>query len=476
VTVEGGELARPAAALIDDELFRDLPRPSVQATNKPFGVMVTGIGGTGVVTISNLIGAAAQAEGKVVQALDLTGLAQKFGAVYCHLKVAEQANQLHATRLSTGQCDVLIGADIVTAASDDSLSRLRKNATWAVVNDHATVTGAFTRDRDFTVPIDAQRSAIEHFCGQGRVSFVDATQLAERLTGNTIGANIMLLGFACQMGWLPVTFQALDRAIEANGVNVKGNLLVFKLGRLLAQDPEKVRRLANENAPQQDSLVLSETLDQLVERRMRDLSAFQNDAVASWYRERVDLIRGREVQISAGTLPLTNAVARNLFKLIAYKDEYEVARLFTDGAFLKGVRQTFAGRYRLRFHMAPPIFARTDPNTGRPKKREFGPWMMIAMRWLAKGKVLRGTAFDPFGRSPERRAERALVREYERVIADIAAQLTKDNAPAALALARWPEAIRGYGPVKEQSIAKARASLPALVDAFHHAEVMAAVA
>ncbi|WP_306341415.1 2-oxoacid:acceptor oxidoreductase family protein [Sphingobium sp. Z007] len=204
VTVEGGERARPAGIDYENALFDSLPEPAVRGTEKSFGVMVTGIGGTGVVTISNLIGAAAQAEGKSVQALDLTGLAQKFGAVYCHLKVADNADQLRATRLSVGQCDLLIGADLVTAASDESLSRLRSGATVAVVNDHATVTGAFTRDRDFTVPVFAQRAAIERFCGAGRVTFIEATELAEQLTGNTIGANIMLLGFTCQMGWLPV--------------------------------------------------------------------------------------------------------------------------------------------------------------------------------------------------------------------------------------------------------------------------------
>ncbi|WP_182914101.1 DUF6537 domain-containing protein [Sphingobium terrigena] len=419
-----------------------------------------------MVTISNLIGAAAQAEGKSVQALDLTGLAQKFGAVYCHLKVADNADQLRATRLSVGQCDLLIGADLVTAASDESLSRLRSGATVAVVNDHATVTGAFTRDRDFTVPVFAQRAAIERFCGAGRVTFIEATELAEQLTGNTIGANIMLLGFTCQMGWLPVGHGSLEQAIESNGVAVPANLQAFALGRMLAHDPAAVTKLAEAGKPRRDSLAMSETVDELVERRRVDLVAYQGEALAARFLSLVESARQAEKLIAPLSSSLTEAVARNFYKLLAYKDEYEVARLFSDGTFLDTLKQGFSGDYTLRFHMAPPIFSKLDPATSRPRKREFKPWMLYGLRFLSKFNGLRGTVLDPFGYSEERRAERALIERYEMFMRDILGQLSVVKFDHALALARWPQMIRGYGPVKTESMIKADLALPSLRAAF----------
>ncbi len=466
VTIEGGELAKPQGIVIDASLFADLPEPKVQPTEDVFGLMVAGIGGTGVVTISNLIGAAAQAEGKAVQALDLTGLAQKFGAVYCHLKVADNADELKATRLSVGQCDVLIGADIVTAASDDSLSRLRSGTSVAVINSHATVTGAFTRDRDFTIPVSDQQAAIERFCGQGRVTFVEATELAEKLTGNTIGANIMLLGFACQMGWLPVTHASLERAIQENGVAVKANLQVFALGRLLAHDPDAVYALTEAADPHRDSLQLSETLDQLIARRRKDLVVYQNEALAGRYMALVETTRAREQAATPNSSVLAEAVARNFYKVLAYKDEYEVARLYTDGAFLETVRRGFTGDYKLNFHMAPPLLSRVDPATGRPKKRAFGPWTMRMFSLLSRGKGLRGTRLDPFGYSEERRAERALIETYEALIGDVLPRLTAANHDAAVALARWPDMIRGYGEIKAESMRDAAVALDRLKAEF----------
>ena len=455
VTVEGGTLAKPRGVSISADLFGDLPMPEVRDTGEVFGLMVAGIGGTGVVTISNLVAAAAQAEGKAVQALDLTGLAQKFGAVYCHLKVVDDPSLLKATRLSVGQCDVLIGADIVTSASDDALSRMHMGKSVAVVNDHQTVTGAFTRDPEFTVPISAQRAAIERFCGQDRATFVDATRLAERLTGNTIGANIMLLGFACQKGWLPVHAQSIEAAIEANGVAVNANLEVFRVGRLLAHDPTAVERLAAGGAATRDSLLLSESVDDLIDRRKRDLVAYQNEAYAQRFAELLGSFASRAEAVRPGDCELIEIVARNYYKLLAYKDEYEVARLFTDGAFLDSIKQGFTGDFKLAFHMAPPIFSRTDPATGRPAKRKFGQGMLVALRLLARLKKLRGTHFDIFGYSEERRAERGLIADYETTIAEVVEHLNADNWEAAAELLAWPELVRGYGPVKHANIEKA---------------------
>ena len=464
VTIEGGVLAKPTAVAVAADQFSALPEPSLRSTEEVFGLMVAGIGGTGVVTISNLIGAAAQAEGKAVQALDLTGLAQKFGAVFCHLKIADDPTDLKATRLSVGQCDVLIGADIVTAASDESLSRLRRDVSVAVVNDHETVTGEFTRQRDFEVPVADQRQAIERFCGDGRATFFDATVIAEQLTGNTIGANILMLGFASQSGWLPVKPASIDRAITSNGVAVKANLEVFALGRLLAHDPAAVYALAKSGTAPAESLVLSDTVDELIDRRRQDLVAYQNEAYAERFSDLVNEVRRREQSVKRGSTELVEAVARSYYKLMAYKDEYEVARLFTDGKFLDSVRREFSGSYKLKFWMAPPLFSRIDPATGRPKKREFGSYLLPLLRVMAKCRGLRGTAFDPFGYSAERREERALVQEFERDIRQVLERLTSENHGRAVAFARWPDAVRGYGPVKAKS----------LVDSVNEREILRA--
>ena len=470
VTIEGGTLAKPRGVTAADVLFADLPVPAVAAIDDICGVLVTGIGGTGVVTVANLIGAAAQAEGKAIQSLDLTGLAQKFGSVHCHLKIADDPSKLKATRLSIGQCDVLIGADFVTSASDDALSRLRRGECRAIVNAHATVTGTFTRERDFALPVEAQRAAIERFCGESRVTFVDATTLAEQLTGNTIGANVMMLGFACQRGWLPVRLASLEAAIQANGVAVAANLNAFRLGRLLAERPDEIELLAQAGAPQRDSLLLSETTAELVQRRVADLTAYQDNAYAKRFEEVVGRVSRAEQRVFPGRTTLTEAVARNYYKLLAYKDEYEVARLFTDGAFLNIIRAGFSGDYKLQFHMAPPIFARLDPATGRPKKRKFGPWMLTALRVLAQFKALRGTAFDPFGYSAERTAERALIADYEQTMAMVADGLTPGNYEEALAVCRVPEEIRGYGPVKEKAMAVSAALQLELMARFESSE------
>ena len=469
VTLEGAQVAKPKGVKVDAELFANLPEPALQEIYETFGLMVTGIGGTGVVTISNLIGAAAQAEGKVVQALDLTGLAQKFGAVQCHLKIAHDPALLKSTRLSVGQCDVLIGADIVTSASDDALARLRVGHTRAVINAHESVTGAFTSNRDFSLPILAQRAAIERFCGEGQVTFVEATDLARKLTGNTIGANIMLLGFASQQGWLPVRAASLEAAIIANGVAVAANLEVFRLGRLLAHDAAIVTALTKQGRAPRASQVVTENIDQAIARRINELTAYQDAAYAARYRELVADVAERETAIMPGSTALTEAVARSYYMLLAYKDEYEVARLYTDTDFLQSIREEFEGDFRITFHMAPPIFSSIDPNNGRPRKRSFGPWMLSALKMLKQFKWLRGTRFDPFGYSAERRAERALIGEYEQTVGQILAHLEPASLKSAVDLAAWPDMVRGFGPVKEASINDMHAARAKLYKMFKNA-------
>jgi indolepyruvate ferredoxin oxidoreductase len=384
----------------------------------------------------------------VVQALDLTGLAQKFGSVQCHLKIATDPERLKATRLSVGQCDVLIGADIVTSASDDALARMRKGHTVAVINEHESVTGAFTEDREFRLPVAAQRAAIERFCGDGRAVFVDTTDLAKKLTGNSIGANIMLLGFASQKGWLPVRTTSIEAAITSNGVAVAANLEVFRLGRLLAHDAAQVEFLADKGQVKRASQQISESVEEMIARRVRDLSAYQNDAYGARFNDLVAQISRAENSVAPGSTALTDAVSRNYYKLLAYKDEYEVARLMTDKAFLASLTDGFTGNFKINFHLAPDIISKIDPVTGRPRKRTFGAWMLPVLGLLAKAKRVRGTWLDPFARHADRKAEVALIGEYESTVATILDTLSPENLEFAIMLARWPDAVRGFGPVK----------------------------
>ncbi|MGI9246573.1 MAG: indolepyruvate ferredoxin oxidoreductase family protein [Steroidobacteraceae bacterium] len=454
VTIEGGKLRKGKGVEVGDELFAALPEPATASLDKVYGLLVTGIGGTGVVTIANLVGAAAQREGKFTHALDLTGMAQKFGAVYCHLQVATKLDDLHASRLSDGKADLLLGADVVVAASNDSLTRLAPDRSRAIVNSHETVTGAFTRDINFHIPVTAMERAITEACGDGRANFLDSTELAREITGDTIGANMMLLGYACQRGWLPVRAASLETAIEENGVAVPYNLKVFRLGRLLAVAPEKVLALrAHANGAVEAK---AQTADEVIARREADLVAYQDAAYARRYREQVEAVRAAERRAAPGQDALTLAAARGLYKLMAYKDEYEVARLYTDGTFEKAIREQFEGDFKLNFHLAPPLLSKAPTPGGRPPKRAFGPLMLQGFRLLARFRKLRGTPLDVFGYNAERREERRLIEEYAQDLRAIAAGLTADNHGRAIELARVVDEIRGYGPVKAGNLKKVR--------------------
>jgi indolepyruvate ferredoxin oxidoreductase len=456
VTIEGGELARGKGVTTDEDLFATLPEPMVESADKVYGALVCGIGGTGVVTISSLLGEAAKAEGKVSQVLDLTGMAQKFGAVYCHLKIGTRIEDLNSTRLSVGKANLLIGADIVTSASDEGLARVREGHTHAVINSHETVTGQFTRDGDFHIPVSELRQAIDRVAG-GQADFFDSTDIATRLTGDSIGANVMLLGYACQKGYLPVQRASLEQAISNNGVAVAYNLRAFSLGRLLAHQPEKIEELMTQGSPTPQWSLLSESVDQLIERRYQDLVKYQNKAYADEYLAFVKEVQSAESQVSESS-ELTEAAARYLYKLMALKDEYEVARLYTDGSWLRSIEDQFTGDYKIKFHMAPPLLSRRDPESGELIKREFGPWMYHALKLAAKFKFLRGGPLDIFGYSQERKAERTLVQDYRDVTRQALSCLSPDNHATAVDIASVPEHIRGYGHVKEENMIAARKS------------------
>ena len=436
--------------------------------NHPYGIIVTGIGGTGIVTIGAIVGMAAHLEGKGVGVIDMAGLAQKGGAVYSHIRIANTPDDIHAIRVAAAGADLVLGGDIVVAGNKSVLGAVKPGNTRMIINTAEFLPGDFTRDADFSLPTERLKRAITTAAGVGRSHFVDATRLATALLGNSIGANMFMLGYAYQNGGLPLSAEAVEKAIEMNGEAVAMNIAAFRYGRRAAVAPEALESLiAPRPAEENDSLKMSQSFGETVERRAVFLTAYQNAGYARRYRNWVEKIVAVEAAKAPGQTALSEAVARYLFKLMAYKDEYEVARLYTDTSFVERVRSTFAGEnLRFEFHLAPPLLARRDPATGEPKKMSFGPWMMKAFAVLAKFKFLRGTPLDPFGYTHDRRVERALVADYQTVLESVITDLSPTNYPTAVALVSIPEKIRGYGPVKERSIAVAKAEEASLMEQF----------
>ena len=450
VTVLGAELRKPSIAALDSRSIPSLPDPDLPSLEEPYGMLITGVGGTGVVTIGALLGMAGHMDGRGVSVLDMTGLAQKYGAVVSHLRIAADARQIHAVRIAAGGARLVLGCDLVVAASFDALAKIARGKTHVVVNTHESPTGEFTRSPDLAFPGAALRDAIIHPAGADHAVFLDATALAEALFGDSILSNIFLVGHAYQKGLIPLSGAAIESAIRLNGVAVDQNLDAFLWGRISAHDPALVEAAAARAAPQsvQPPSPPLRTLDDLIAHRAAELTAYQDTAYAARYGDLVARVTAAEAARAPGRSGLAHAVARYYFKLLAYKDEYEVARLFADPAFERRIKDRFESGYTLRYHLAPPFFSKRDPETGHPLKSAYGPWMGGAFRLLARLKGLRGTAFDPFGRSAERR----LITEYETAIEEIIAALNQDNHALAVEIASLPERIRGYGHVKQASI------------------------
>ena len=459
VTVEGGSLRKPKPVESADI---ELPEPTLPKLDQPYGILVTGIGGTGVVTIGQLLGMAAHLEGKGASVMDMTGLAQKGGAVLSHVRIADKPDRLHAVRIGTAQADLLLGCDLVVSASADALGRACRERTTAIINAQETVTGDFTRNADWEFPAAKLQSMIRDQVGKA-VDFPDATRLATALMGDAIATNPFMLGFAYQRGLIPVSSEALHRAIELNGVAVAFNKRAFHWGRRAALDLAAVERIASPVVA-----TIPATLPEIVAHRRRHLAAYQNAAYADRYQTLVDKVAAAEHARMPGSDALARAVAKNYAKLLAYKDEYEVARLYTDGSFRARLTQQFDGEFGLKIHLAPPLWAKRDPATGHLKKQAYGAWVMRAFGLLAKFKFLRGTRLDPFGRTDERRQERQLIADYESLIAELIEQLAPANHSAAVALANLPETIRGFGHVKAQSIGEAEVERVELLAAFRH--------
>ena len=463
VTVHGGQVRKHHAPKGHDEIPA-LPEPALPALAEPYDILVAGVGGTGVVTIGALLGMAAHLEGKGCSVLDMTGLAQKGGAVLSHIRVGRAPEDIHAARITTGGAQLLLGCDIVVAATPDGLSRLKDGESHAVINHHETITGAFTRNPDLAFPARELAQLIVGTVGRERADFIDATRLATALLGDSIATNLFLLGYAYQKGLVPVSAAAIERAVELNAVAVDFNHRSFRWGRWAALDRAAVERIAAPTAHIEERL--SQSLDEIIARRVQFLTRYQDAAYAARYERLVRRAENTERQRAPGASAFAEAVARNLFKLMAYKDEYEVARLYTDGAFLRNLHRQFEGDFTLEFHLAPPLLAERDPMTGHLKKRRYGPWMMRVFALLAKLKILRGTPLDLFGRSAERKIERNLIREYEAMLDELVAALAPDNHGLAVDLARIPEQIRGFGHVKLENLAAARAKQEKLLAAF----------
>ena len=468
VTVHGAQLAKAGKVELPADLLRSLPSPEVATiVGGTWSVMMAGIGGTGVVTVSAILAMAAYLEYKAPSSYDMTGLSQKNGAVFSHLRIAETPEDIHSQRLGQGDADLVMGFDMVAALSDESFLTFG-DSTRFIGNRRVQETAAFVTDRDARVDRDLLQRKVLQRLAEPHTSFVDATGLALALFSDTIAANMFLLGVAAQRGWLPVSLEALEQAIALNGVQVEMNRRAFEAGRLWAVHPHQVEQTALPRLPAQRST--SElSMDELIAHRTRLLTDFQDAGYAKRWRTLVDEALAAERAINAsgaGDQVLARAVAHNFAKLMAYKDEYEVARLYTRPDFMAKLRAQFDGQSRLGIHLAPPLFARRDPVTGHPKKEEWGPWVFHAMRVLARLKGLRGTRFDPFGRTEERRAERALIAEYEATVREMLAHLRKDNLPNAVALASLPDGIRGYGHVKAAAMATTTAKRSVLLQAF----------
>ena len=470
VTVHGAKRRKPvreAGAGADRGAFPDPPQPVSPALDKPYSMIITGIGGTGVVTVGAILGMAAHLEGKGAGIIDMSGLAQKGGPVSVHVRIAKEPKDIKAIRASAAGADLIVGGDLVVTGSGKVLSCIREGKTSLVASSHKTMTADFTRAPDFSLPAMALRRELLSSAGAGACSFIDAHKYAAALVGDKAMANILLLGFAYQKGLLPFSAEALLEAIRLNGVAIDANIEAFRWGRLIAVDEAPIAAIAKKSTKPVQGERLSQSLDEAIERRQQFLADYQDIPYAERYRANVNAVRALEARVMPGQDALTWAVVKYYFKLMAYKDEYEVARLYTDESFRRQLERAFEGNYRVEFHLAPPLLSKPDPATGRPRKMRFGPWMMTAFRLLARMKRLRGTRFDLFGYSAERKLERKMISDYEALLQDFMLRLRPETYETAVALASLPEQIRGFGPIKLASIEQVRGREKELLEALH---------
>jgi indolepyruvate ferredoxin oxidoreductase len=467
VSVEGGRLKKGAALDVTDDFtarIKALRVPQLNSLEHNFDLLVAGIGGTGVVTVGQLITMAAHLEGKGASVLDFTGFAQKGGAVISHIRIGKSPDTLHQVRIADGRADAVVACDVVVGTDPRCVRVLAKNRSRVLVNHTEIPSGQFVQNRNADIHMQQRIESLQAAVGPERLETVQANKLMERIMGNTVYSNVFLLGYAWQRGLVPVALEALLRAIEINGVNIEENGRALSWGRIAAEDLQHVVHTAGLTTV----TVTSKSLEDIIEHRSALLVAYQNAQYAQEYGDLVLRVRDREQAVYPGSTALTEAVAKYLYKLMAYKDEYEVARLYTDGDFLRKLGETFEGDYKLTFNMAPPIFNRGLDALGRPKKSAFGPWMLAALKVLAKFKFIRGTAFDPFGRLADRREERELITDYRALLEEVMAGLQESNHAIAIDCASLPDQVRGYGPVKAESISEYKTLRVAQLHRFHN--------
>jgi len=453
VTIEGGSLRKPQRAELDlDAMLKGLPEPVLPGCDSAYNIMVTGIGGTGVITIGALLGMAAHMEGKASSILDMTGMSQKNGAVTSHIRLASKSTAIMAQRIPTGEADLILGCDLLTSGSKEVVSKMHPERTRAVVNTHEQPTGHFARDPDWSFPAASVRELIVQAVNE-RVDFLDSTRLATSILGDSISSNLFMVGFAYQRGLIPLSSQAIEKAIELNGVSVKKNIDAFRWGRVAVGNMSAIA--AQVNRGQIVSILPRRTLDQMIDLRVTELTDYQNEKYAQRFKDLVERVRQKDHSVNVtGDKTFTRAVVRNLFKLMAYKDEYEVARLYSSKEFWEKLDNKFEGDYKVKLNLAPPLLTKRNAD-GEPVKQEFGAWILPTMRILTAFRFLRGSALDPFGWTSERRMERGLAMRYIDFIEQAIKELTPENYDRWVKIASVPDRIRGYGHVKQANVVAA---------------------
>lgn len=471
VTVLGGKPRKGKGIGQVPAALGQLPEPILAKIPEQgtYNILVTGVGGTGVVTIGALLGMAAHLEGKGASIVDQLGMAQKGGAVTTHIRFGNAPEDIKAVRVNAGNADLLLGCDSLVAGTDVALKAARKGHTYAVINSNEAITGDFTQNPDLKFPSDTLEARVVAVVGEERTDMINATKLATRLLGDSIASNLFVVGYAWQKGLLPVTDEAILRAIELNGVAVEWNKQAFVWGRRAAHNLQAVVALTEPVAP----VTILETVGGIVQRRAAELTAYQDGAYAERYRALVNRVKSAVDEKANGLTGLAEAVAENAYKLMAYKDEYEVARLYSDPAFLQKLNDQFEGDFKLEFNLAPPLLARKDKNTGVPRKMQFGPWMMKAFGVLQHLKGLRGTALDVFGYTSERKMESALITEYERVINELLEGLSAENHELAVEIANLPKGVRGYGHIKDANVKQVKERERVLLGQWRNPELVA---
>ncbi|MDE0309074.1 MAG: indolepyruvate ferredoxin oxidoreductase family protein [Acidiferrobacterales bacterium] len=472
VTVHGGQPRKPAVN-IGSQSFdpSNLPEPVASEIDGEYCIVVTGVGGTGVITIGAILGMAAHLAELGCSVLDMTGLAQKGGSVISNLVIANHPDEISSTHVASGGANLILGGDLVVAASEKVLSTADYGSTTAVINDYEMMPGEFARISDLKFPGSTLKENIEKVVASANTVIFNANRFADQLFGDTIAANMMMVGVAIQKGWIPIPLQAVERAIELNGRSVEMNKLALHRGRQLAASQDDLKReitaSGNDATPAQPEEL---SLEDITRHRSESLVRYQDEAYAKRYADLVNAADEAEKLRTPGMNGFAMAVGRYYYKLLAYKDEYEVARLFTDGRFRKQLEAGFEGDYKIEFHMAPPVLARKSGITGVPAKLSFGSWLEGFLAFLARMRFLRGTPFDPFGRSADRRMERQLISDYEELVQELIQSIDVENHRIAVELASFPESVRGFGHIKKRHVEASQSRIEELLAAFRSDE------